>query len=134
MQTYTNMDKNSIVVQQNIKNTEIDISKEGSERESCSVMSDSLQPLGLCSPWNCSGQDIGVGSLSLPQGIFPTQGSNPVLTHCRWILYQLSHKGSPRTLQWVAYPFCRDLSHPGIEPGPPALQADSFPTRLSGNL
>ena len=34
--------------------------------------------------------------LSLLQGIFPTQGSNPGLSHCRWILYQLSHKGSPR--------------------------------------
>ena len=37
----------------------------------------------------------GLGSLSLLQGIFPTQGSNPGLPHCRWILYQLSHKGSP---------------------------------------
>ena len=38
-------------------------------------------------------------------GIFPTQGSNPGLPHCRRILYQLSHKGSPRILEWVAYPF-----------------------------
>ena len=37
----------------------------------------------------------GVGSLSILQGIFPTQGSNPGLPHCGWILYQLSHKGSP---------------------------------------
>ena len=51
------------------------------------------------------GQNTGVGSLSLLQGIFPTQGSNPGLPHFRWILYQLSHKGSPRTLEWVAYPF-----------------------------
>ena len=36
---------------------------------------------------------------------FPTQGSNPGRPHCRWILYQLSHKGSPRVLEWVAYPF-----------------------------
>ena len=35
------------------------------------------------------------GSLSLLQGIFPTQGLNPGLQHCRWILYQLSHKGRP---------------------------------------
>ena len=42
-----------------------------------------------------SGQNTGVGSLSLLQGIFSTQGSNPSLLHCRWILYQLSHKGSP---------------------------------------
>ena len=42
-----------------------------------------------------------LGSLSLLQGIFP-KGSNPYLPHCRWILYQLSHRGSPRILQWVA--------------------------------
>ena len=41
------------------------------------------------------GQDTGVGSLSVLQGIFPTQGPNPGLLHCRRILYQLSHKGSP---------------------------------------
>ena len=46
-----------------------------------------------------------VGSLSLLPGIIPTQGSNPSLPHCRWILYQLSHKESPRILEWVAYPF-----------------------------
>ena len=37
----------------------------------------------------------GVGSLSLLQWIFPTQESNPGLPHCKWILYQLSHQGSP---------------------------------------
>ena len=45
------------------------------------------------------------GYLFLLQGIFPTQGSNPGLPHCRRILYRLSYKGSPRTLEWVAYPF-----------------------------
>ena len=39
------------------------------------------------------------------RGLFPTQGSNPGLPHCRQILYQLSHQGSPRILEWVAYPF-----------------------------
>ena len=58
-------------------------------------MSDSLQPHGLYSPWNSPGQKTGVGSLPLLQEIFPTQGSNPGLLHCRWILYELSHKGSP---------------------------------------
>ena len=58
-------------------------------------MSDSLQPHRLYSPWNSAGQNTGVGSLSLLQGIFPTQGLNLGLTHCRQILYQLSHKGSP---------------------------------------
>ena len=66
-----------------------------SESESCSVLSDSLWPHGLYyGPWNSPGQNTRVGSLSLPQGIFPTQGSNPGLPHCRWILYQLSHQGS----------------------------------------
>ena len=102
--------------------------------KSCSVASDSLQPLGLYSPWNSPGQNTGVdslfpspgylpnpgieprspalhvdsipaepegkpkitgvGSLSLLQGIFPTQESNQGLLHCRWILYQLSYEGS----------------------------------------
>ena len=65
-----------------------------------------------CSPWNSPGQNTGMGSLSLLQGIFPPQGSNPGLPYCRQILYQLSHKGSPRTLEWVAYPFSRGLSRP----------------------
>ena len=55
-------------------------------------MSNSLGPRGLYSPWNSPGQDTGVGSLSLLQGIFPIQGSNPGLPQCRQILYQLSHK------------------------------------------
>ena len=59
-------------------------------------MSDSLQPHGLYSPWNSLGQNTGVGSCSLLQGIFPTQGLNPGLPHCRRILYQLSHEGSPK--------------------------------------
>ena len=49
---------------------------------------------GLYSPWNSPGHNTGVGSLSLLQGIFPTQGSNPGLLHCGRILSQLSHKGS----------------------------------------
>ena len=65
--------------------------------ESYSVVSDSLWPHGLYSPWNSRGQNTGVGSLSLLQGMFSTQGWNPGLLHCRWILYQLSHKESPRT-------------------------------------
>ena len=64
------------------------------ENESCSVVSNSLRPHGLYSSWNSLGQNTGVGSLSLLQGIFPTQPQNPGLLHCRWILYQLSHKGS----------------------------------------
>ena len=58
-------------------------------------MSNSLQPHGLYSPWNSPGQNTGVGSLSLLQGIFPTQELNQGLLHCRQVLYQLSYQGSP---------------------------------------
>ena len=68
--------------------------------ESHSVMSDSLRPQGLYSPWNSPGQNTGVDNLSLLQGIYPTQGSNPGLSHCRQILCQLSYKGIPRILAW----------------------------------
>ena len=80
--------------------------------ESCSVVSSSLQSLGLYSPWNSPGQNSGLGSLSLLQGIFWTQGWNSGLQHCRWILYQLSYKGSPRILEWVAYLFSKGTSQP----------------------
>ena len=60
-------------------------------------MSDSLQSHGLSTPWNSPGQNTGVDSHSLLQGIFWTQESNWGLPHCRQILYQLSHKGSPRS-------------------------------------
>ena len=89
------------------------------EHESCSVVSHSLQPHGLYSlysPWNSPGQNTGVGKLSLLQGIFPTQGSNPGLLHCRQILYQLSHKGSPRIQECVAYPFSSRFSLPRNQP------------------
>ena len=96
-------------------------------------MSDSLQPNGLYSPWNSPGQNTGVGSRSLLQGIFPTQGLNPGLPHCRQILYQLSHKGSPRILGVGSLSLLQgNLPNPGIEPGSPALQVDSLPTELGG--
>ena len=53
-----------------------------------------------------------MGSLFFLQGIFLTHGSNPCLPHCRQILYQLSHLGSPRILEWVAYPFSSRSSWP----------------------
>ena len=58
-----------------------------SESANCSVVSNSLQPNRLYSPWNSPGQNTIVGSLSLPQGIFPTQGSNQGLLHCRRIFF-----------------------------------------------
>ena len=79
----------------NIRNVFSHSSK--SESESHSVKSNSLQPHWLYSPWNSPGQNTGVGSCSLLQGIFPTQGSNTGLQHCGRILYHLSHQGSPIT-------------------------------------
>ena len=70
-----------------------------------------------CSPWNSPGQNTGVGSLSLLQGIFPTQGLNLGLPRCRRILHPLSHKRSPRTLEWVAYPFSSRSSRPRNQTG-----------------
>ena len=75
-------------------------------------MSDSLQPQELYSPWNSPGQNTGVGSLSLLQGIFPTQGLNGGLPHCRQILHQQSHQGKPRILEWVACSFSSRCCRP----------------------
>ena len=82
-----------------------------SESEIHSVVSHPSRPHGLYSPWNSLGQDTG-DFVSLLQGICPTQGFNPGLPHCRPILYQLSHQGSPRILEWVAYPFSSGTSPP----------------------
>ena len=80
--------------------------------------------LTLCDPINYSlagfsvhgidfpGKNTGVGCHVLLQGIFPTQGSNPGLPHCRWKLYHLSHQESPCVLKWVHYPFSRGSSQP----------------------
>ena len=85
-----------------------------------------LQPHGLYSPWNSPGQNTGVGSLSLLQQIFPTQGSNPGFLHYRQILYQLSHKGSPRILEWVAYPFFTVFSWPRNRTGVSCIAGGFF--------
>ena len=99
-----------------------------SESESRSVMSNSLGPHGLYSPWNSPGQNTGGSSLSLLQEIFPTQELNPGLPHWRQILYQLSHKGSSRYWSGKHIPSPADLPYLGIEPGSPALQVDGFLT------
>ena len=76
----------------------VNLSQTESESESCSVVSSSLWPHGLNSPWNSPGQNTGVGSLSLLQGIFPAQGLNPGLPHCRQILSHRSHQESLRNV------------------------------------
>ena len=68
------------------------------------IVSNSLQPHGLYStrilcPWNFPGKNTGVGCRFLLQGIFPTQGSNLGLLHCRQILYCLSHHRSPMKMK-----------------------------------
>ena len=60
------------------------------------------------------------------------QGLNPGLLHCWWILYCLSHQGSPWTLEWVACPFSRGSSRPKDQTRSLALQADSLPAELPG--
>ena len=96
-------------------------------------MSNSLGPHGLYSPWNFPGQSTGVGSHSLLQRMFATQDSNSGLPHCGQILYQLSHQGGSRILEWVAYPFSSGSSRPRNQIGSPALQADFFlPAELPG--
>ena len=74
------------------------------ESVSHSVVSDSMQSHGLQStrlfcPWNSPGKNTGVGCHFLLQGIFPTQGLNLGLPHCRQILYRLSHQGR-KILAW----------------------------------
>ena len=75
---------------------------------SCSVVSDSLQahrlkPSRLLCPWNSPGKNTGVGSHSLLQGIFLTQGFIPGLLHCRWLLHHLNHHGSPKCTLYINY-------------------------------
>ena len=65
-----------------------------------------LWPASLSCPWNSLGKNTGVGSHSLLQGIFPTQGLNPSLPHCRWILYCLNHQGSPLLEKFVLMSYC----------------------------
>ena len=82
--------------------------------QSCPTLCDLID----CSPPFSSaygyspGKNTGVGCHALLQGIFPTQGLNIGLSHWRWILYHLSHQGSPWILEWVAYPFARGSSWP----------------------
>ena len=84
--------------------------------------------LTLCDPMDYAshtGQNTGVGNHSLLQGIFPTQGLDPDLPHCRQILQQLSHQGNARILEWVAYLFSRGSSRPRNQTGVSCI-ADRF--------
>ena len=99
----------------------------------CAVLSHSV--VTLCDSMDCSlpachvdslGKNTGVGCHTFLQGIFPTQGSNPGLLHCRRILYHLSHQGSRRILVWVAYPFFRGSSQPRNQTGVSCIACGFF--------
>ena len=107
----------------------------------CAVLSHAF--MSLCDPMDCSppgssvhgdspGKDTGVGCHALLQGIFPTQGSNPRLPLCRQILYPLSHQGSPRILEWVAYPFFRGTSWPKSRTGVYCIAGRFFTSWVTG--
>ena len=98
-----------------------DLPNPGIESRSPALQVDSLPSESQGKPKN-----TGVGSLSLLQWIFPTQELNQGLPHCRWILYQLSHKGSPRILEWVAYPFPRGSSWPRNRTGVSCIAGGFF--------
>ena len=73
-----------------------------------SVVSDSLQPHGmwptrLLHPWDSPVKSTGVCCLFLLPGIFPTQGSNPGLLHCRQTLYSLRHQVAWSSVEPVTY-------------------------------
>ena len=72
------------------------------------------------------GKNTGVGCHALLQGVFSTQRSNLGLPNCRQILYHLSHKGSPKKLEWVAYPFSRGTSRPRNQPGVSCIAGGFF--------
>ena len=84
--------------------------------------------LTLCKHMEFSRLEYWSGQPFLSPGDLPKPG----LSHCRWIRYQLSHKGSPKYWSGYPVPSPEDLPDPGIEPGSPAFQADSLPAELPG--
>ena len=89
-------------------------------------------------PWTVADQippSMGFSRQEYWSGLpFPSPGDlpNPGLPHCRQILYQLSHKGSPRILEWVAYPFSRGSSRPRNWTRISCIADGFLPTELSG--
>ena len=91
--------------------------------------------LTLCNPsvhGDSPSKDTGVGCHALLQGIFPTQGSNPGLLCCMWILYCLCHQGSQRILIWVAYFFSSGSSQPRKQIRISCIAGGFLPTKLPG--
>ena len=89
-----------------------------SESESHSVVSGSLRLHELYSPWNSPGQNTGMRSHFLLQGIFPTQELSPGLLHCRQVIYQLSHQGNQEILmKLLQLATMRTSYHPQVRRG-----------------
>ena len=110
-----------------------DLPNPGIEPRSPTLQEDSLPAEPPGKPKN-----TGVGSLSFPQQLFPTQELNWGLVHCRQILYQLSYQGSPKSLSYVqlfATPWTiqsMEFPVPGIKLRFPTLQEDSLPAEPPG--
>ena len=117
----------------NISNLYLVESMEVKSIDLCSVlrhsdMPNSLRPHGparLFCPWGFSRPEYWRG-LPCPQEIFPSQGSNPGLPHCRRILHRLSHQGNPRILERVAYPFYMGSSQPRNRSGVSCIAGGFF--------
>ena len=73
--------------------------------QSCLTLCDLMEPTRLLCPWDSLGKNTASGSHALLLGIFPTQGSNPGISHCKQILYHVSHQGSPykcsSVMSWI---------------------------------
>ena len=99
---------------------------ESLESESHSVKSGSLRPHTLYILWNSPNLNTGMSSLSLFQGIFPTQGLNSDLLHCRWILYHWATREGQEYRSGYPIPSPADLPNPGIELGVSCIAGGFF--------
>ena len=102
--------------------------------QSCPTLCDPMDwnPAGSFVHGNSPGKNTGVGRHALLQRIFPMQGSNPALPCCRRILYHLNHQGTPRILEWVAYPFSRGSSWARNRTGVSWIAGGFLPAELPG--
>ena len=91
-----------------------------------------LPPHGICSPWNSPDQNIGVDNCSLLQGIFPTQGSNPVFPLAGGFFTTATREAQEYWSGWPI-PSPADPPNPGIKQGVPALRVDLLPAELQGS-
>ena len=87
----------------------------------------------LCDPTDYTVHGI-LQAVPFSEGSSQPRDGTQVWCIARGILYQLSHQGSPRILEWLPIPSPGDLPDPGIELESPALQMDSLPAELPGKL